>query len=70
MKNSVIKTSKGTIHEESYTIIKEPGSQYVDYVTPGDGSVRSIASELITVVASLQQVAKILYKLSFVMAHL
>ena len=70
MKNGVTKTSEGTIQEERYTIIKEPRSQYLDHVTRDDGSARSIASKLITEVPSLQQIAKILYKLSFVMAHL
>ena len=46
MKNSVTKTSEGTIQEERYTIIKEPSSQYVDHVTPDDGSAYAIASEL------------------------
>ena len=48
VKNSVTKTSEGTIQEERYTIIKNPGSQYVDHVTPDDGPVRSTASELIS----------------------
>ena len=48
MKNSGTKTGEGTIQEECYTIIKEPGSQYVDHVTPDDGSARSIASEVIS----------------------
>ena len=59
--SSVTKISEGTIQKERYTIIKEPGSQYVDHVTPDarssrasqsvicdDGSARSIASELIS----------------------
>ena len=70
MKNGVTKTSEGTIQEERYTIIIEPRSQYLDHVTRDDGSARFIASKLITEVPSLQQIAKILYKLSFVMAHL
>ena len=40
------KTREGTIQKEHYTIIKEPSSQYVDHVTPDDGSARSIADEI------------------------
>ena len=40
------KTREGTIQEEHYTIIKEPSYQYVDHVTPDDGSARSIADEI------------------------
>ena len=47
-KDCVTKTSERTIQEERYTIIKEPGSQYVDHVTPDDGSARSLVSELIS----------------------
>ena len=50
MKNSVTKTSEETIQEEHYTIIEEPGSQYVDQITPDDGSARSITGELISCV--------------------
>ena len=40
------KTREGTIQEEHYTIIKEPSSQYVDNVTPDDGSARSIVDKI------------------------
>ena len=35
----------GVVQEQHYTIIKEPGAQYVNHVTPDDGSVRSITEE-------------------------
>ena len=40
------KTREAIIQEEHYTIIKELSSQYVDRVTPDDGSARSIADEI------------------------
>ena len=48
MKNSVTKTGEETIQEERYIIIQEPGSQYVDHVTPNDDSARSISCKLIS----------------------
>ena len=40
------KKREGIIQEEHYTIITEPSSQYVDDITPDDGSARSIADEI------------------------
>ena len=44
-RKSQTQTREGTI-QEHYTIIKEPFSQYVNHVTPDDGSALSIADEI------------------------
>lgn len=41
-------TSKGYNKEEHYTVVKEPGSAYIDHLTPDNGTSRCIADELLT----------------------
>ena len=41
------RTAAGTIKEEHYSIIKEPGSINVDHVTPDCGSSKAVSDEII-----------------------
>ena len=53
------KTSEGTVLEEHYTIIKEPGAQYIDHVTPDDGSACSTTGERVYCIVATNSVDKL-----------
>ena len=46
----VTSTSNTTVIEDHYPVLAQPGGQYVDHVTPTDGTGKALAKELVTLI--------------------
>ena len=47
---SVTTTSNTTVIEDHYPVLAQPGAQYVDHVTPQDGTGQALARELVALI--------------------
>jgi hypothetical protein len=56
----VTKTSNQVVIEDHYPVVAEPGGEYVDHITPVDGSGKGLATGLITVAKEREGITRVL----------